>query len=162
MGESERLPSAPDKYLKLPSVCLNHFLCEHAATPFMCLFMVYLVLPTSFYRHVGRTPLSRHRFAAMSGEHLCPDIVLLLRRGNASAPTSFCRHVGRTPLPRHRFIILVYSNKNRGSPRFLTYLLLSALKVSSDPRTVRQSCEVENREHYDPCDKECDRIRQHQ
>src|SRR5699024_11962948 len=52
---------------------------------------------------VGRTPLSRHRFAAMSGEHLCPDIVLPPCRENASVPTSFYRHVGRTPLPRHRF-----------------------------------------------------------
>src|SRR5699024_11410448 len=98
----------------------------------------------------------------MSGERLCPRIVLPPCREHTPAPTSFCRHVGRTPLPRHRFIILVYSNKNRGSPRFLTYLLLSTLKVSSDTRTLRQSCEVENRENYDQCDKECDRLRKHQ
>src|SRR5699024_12600656 len=46
-------------------------------------------LPTSFLRHVGETPLSRHRFCAMSG--------------NTSIPASFLRHVGETPLSRPRF-----------------------------------------------------------
>src|SRR5699024_7604044 len=112
------------------SVCLNHFLCEHAATPFMCLFMIYLVLPTSFYRHVGRTPLSRHRFAAMSGEHLCPDIVLPPCRENASAPTSFCRHVGRTPLPRHRFAAM---SGERLCPDIVLSFLFTQIKTGDRP-----------------------------
>ena len=60
-------------------------------------------LPTSFLRHVGETPLSGHRFCAMSGKRLCPDIVFVPCRGNASVPTSFLCHVGETPLSRRRF-----------------------------------------------------------
>src|SRR5699024_5755399 len=47
-------------------------------------------------------PLSRHRFCAMSGKRLCPDIVYAPCRGNASVPTSFLRHVGAIPLSRRR------------------------------------------------------------
>ena len=60
-------------------------------------------VPTTLFCHVGRTPLSRHRFYAMSEEHLCPDIVFTPCRKNTSVPTSFLRHVGKTPLSRHRF-----------------------------------------------------------
>src|SRR5699024_5612286 len=70
-------------------------------------------LPTSFLRHVGETPLSRHRFCAMSGKRLCPDIVFAPCRGNASVPTSFLRHVGETPLSRHRFCAM---SANRVGP----------------------------------------------
>ena len=42
----------------------------------------------------GTVPLSRHRFPAMSGEHLSPDIVFPPCRNNTSPPTSFFRHVG--------------------------------------------------------------------
>ena len=59
--------------------------------------------PTSVLCHVGETPLPRHRFHAMSGKHLCPDIVFMPCRGNTSGPTSVSCHVGETPLPRHRF-----------------------------------------------------------
>src|SRR5699024_3013270 len=45
--------------------------------------------PTSFLHHVGRMPLPRHRFCAMSGKRLCPDIGFTPCRGNTSAPTSF-------------------------------------------------------------------------
>src|SRR5699024_9339092 len=65
--------------------------------------LIVLSAPTSFLRHVGKTPPPRHRFCAMSGEHLCPDIVFMPCRENTSTPTSFLHHVGRTPLPRHRF-----------------------------------------------------------
>src|SRR5699024_9011123 len=40
--------------------------------------------PTSFLCQVGRTPLSRQRFSATSGERLCPDIVFTPRRENTS------------------------------------------------------------------------------
>src|SRR5699024_5612285 len=59
-------------------------------------------VPTSFLRHVGETPLSRHRFCAMSGKRLCPDIVFAPCRGNAPVPTSFLRHVGESRRSRHR------------------------------------------------------------
>ena len=62
-----------------------------------------MTIPTSLFCHVGTTPPARHRFCAMSGKHLWPDIAFLPCRGNASGPTSFLRHVGTTPLARHRF-----------------------------------------------------------
>src|SRR5699024_12832725 len=51
---------------------------------------------------VGVLPPSLVRFCAMSGYCLCPDIVFVPCRGNASVPTSFLRHVGVIPLSRRR------------------------------------------------------------
>src|SRR5699024_3876971 len=45
----------------------------------------------------------RHRFCAMSGKHLWPDIVFAPCRGSTSDATSFLRHVAVTPLARRRF-----------------------------------------------------------
>src|SRR5699024_12869695 len=59
-------------------------------------------VPTSFLCHVGVMPLSRHRFCAMSGKRLCPDVVFAPCRENASVPTSSTRHVGVMPLSRPR------------------------------------------------------------
>ena len=51
-----------------------------------CLYRFIIWVPTSVLRHVGRTPLDRHRFCAMSGERLWTDIGFAPCRENASGP----------------------------------------------------------------------------
>src|SRR5690625_1607124 len=86
------------RFLRLCAWLPTSFLRHVGATPLsrhrFCAMSGNTSIPTSFLRHVGVMPLSRHRFCAMSGKHLCPDVVSVPCRGNASGPTSFLRHVG--------------------------------------------------------------------
>src|SRR5699024_12594393 len=70
---------------------------------FLSLLHSLPIFPPPFSCQVGKAPLPRHRFYAMSGTPLYPDIIFVPCRENVPAPTSFLCHVGKTPLPRHRF-----------------------------------------------------------